>query len=194
MCPAARQPFHTERKGAPLPQLLAKVLGASGALLIFPQAGLSLTCGWKAGSLCHLERAALNTVLAVECFYPGGVTHLFLPFVTHSSATWRRSEMLRDRPSPVVPFTVPNKESVSGTNQYLLLAQRQRSQGRVRNPCLRGSDRGNIRIGEGEMPCFHFHLRHSLFSNFTLSKIAGSLILTYNYKSVIVIRDREQVF
>lgn len=90
-------------------------------------------------SLCHPE-TSFYTALANECFYLGGATHLFFPFVTHSSATWRRSETLRDRPSPVVPFTVPNKESVSGTNQQLSLLQCQHCKCRVRNTCLGGKD------------------------------------------------------
>lgn len=194
-CSLAAHPHRKEgRPSASAPCRSARSLGS---LLIFPQDGLSLTCDRKAGRLCPLGRAALNTVLADECFYPGGATHLFLPFVTHSSATRRRSETLRDRPSPVVPFTVPNKESVSGTSQYLLHVQCQRWEGRVRNPCLRGSDREKqqrIELGERGTACFHFHLSLSLFSNFTSSKVAGRQILTYNYKSVIVTRDRGQVF
>ena len=56
----------------------------------------------------------VSAALADKGVYLDGATHLFLPFVTHSSATRQRSEMLRDRPSPVVPFTVPNRESVRG--------------------------------------------------------------------------------
>lgn len=123
VCLAAWLPLYPRRRGAPLPQLLASVLGALSPL---PQAGPSLTCDRKAGGLCRLGRAALHTAPAEECFHRGGATHLFLPFVTHSSATRRRSETLRDRPSPVVPFTVPNKDSVSGTSRYLPLAHRRR--------------------------------------------------------------------
>lgn len=100
---------------------------------------LSLTSEQKVGRLCHPGKSC-TPALADESFYHRGATHLFLPFVTHSSATRRRSEMLRDRPSPVVPFTVPNKEAVSGTNKHTLLLQRQCWECRVRNPCLRASD------------------------------------------------------
>lgn len=123
VCLAAWLPFHPGRRGAPPPQLLASMLGALSPLL---PAGPSLTCDRKAGRLCRLGRAALHTTPADECFHRGGATHLFLPFITHSSATRRRSEMLRDRPSPVVPFTVPNKDSVSGTSRYLPLVHRWR--------------------------------------------------------------------
>lgn len=158
------------KKGRPSASAPCQSARSLGSLAIFPQAGLSLTCDWKAGRLCHLGRATLNTVLAVEYFYPGGVTHLFLPFVTHSSATWRRSETLRDRPSPVVPFTVPNKESVSGTNQYLLLVQCQRSEGRVRNPCLRRSNREKHQNWGGGNALFPFSPQTQSFFQLHLVK------------------------
>lgn len=88
--------------------------------------------------------AVVYAALADACVYLDGATHLFLPSVTHSSATRQRSEMLRDRPSPVVPFTVPNRESVSGTNRYLSFFQHQCWQCRGRNPCERK--------GHGETP------------------------------------------
>lgn len=99
-----------------------------------------LICGRRAGRLCHLGYSCVYAALADACVYHDGATHLFLPSVTHSSATRQRSEMLRDRPSPVVPFTVPNRESVSGTNRYLSRFQHQRWQCGGRNPCSRGRD------------------------------------------------------
>lgn len=105
-----------------------------------------------------------GTALAGECFHPGADTHLFLPFVTHASATWRRSETLRDRPSPVVPFTVPNKDSVSGTNQHILPARRQRCGAGSETPASEDVTGRNVRgwVQGGRMTCSHLRLRLSL--------------------------------
>lgn len=115
----------------------------------------SLTSDQKGGRLCHWKRAILYSLRSSleECLYPGDATHLFRPLVTHSSATWRRSETLRDRPSPVVPFTVPNRESVSRANQFLLLLQHQHWKYRVSTPCFRGRDGGKIRGWNLEGKC-----------------------------------------
>lgn len=136
----------------------------------------------------RMERkgALLQTQLLQMSVFIWEVTHLFFPFVTHSSATWRRSETLRDSPSPVVPFTVPNKGSVSGANQYLSLIRCW--EGGVRNACSRGRDRkvgGQNQGGEGKMTCFRF-------LPLPWSKVAGRLILTYYNRPVTVIRDGEQ--
>jgi hypothetical protein len=92
-------------------------------------------------------------------FCLGRVTHLFLPCVTHSSATRRRSEMLRDRPSPVVPFTVPNKESVSQwAVQCLLFLQTQVWKCGIQIPAREEGTLTNTtaRSWEGKMPCVYF--------------------------------------
>lgn len=162
-CLAGRLPLHTDRKGASAaaPCQSARSLGS---LLILPQAGLSLTCAHRARRPSHLGRAALGTALAGECVHPGADTHLFLPFVTHASATWRRSETLRDRPSPVVPFTVPNKDSVSGTNQHILPARRQRCGAGSETPASEDVTGRNVRgwVQGGRMTCSHLRLRLSL--------------------------------
>lgn len=117
--------------------------------------------------------------------YFTGATHLFLPCVTHSSAIWRRSETLRDRPSPVVPFTVPNKESVSGNSRclYPLQAQAQRLLPERKNLEKHGNE-----AGWGNATC-PFSLQPLSFFCLYLVKSSGKAVVIYNYKSSLASRD-----
>lgn len=156
-------PFHMERKGTPLPTSWPWVRPVAG----------------RQGGCVIWDRAVVSAALADKGVYLDGATHLFLPFVTHSSATRQRSEMLSDRPSPVVPFTVPNRESVRGTSRYLSLPQHQRWKCRGRKPCSRGRDTETDPRTEsgasGVTPCFHFSLQTQSFVHLHLIKRTGKV-------------------
>lgn len=112
-------------------------------------------------------RGSLNTAVAKGHFYPHAATYLSFPFVTHSSATLRRSEMLRDRPSPVVPFTVQTKSKSVG--------RRSTSAPPTPSPKVQGQKPLHWGWSGGENAVFPFSLQAPSFFHFHLVKGSGKV-------------------